>query len=189
MICVPAHRAFSLDVRPVRLWLSGSSDFPVIGRWFVEDWLVYLFSYAGLLLDLLAVPLLLWRRTRTAAFALLVVFHFLNDRLFSIGIFPWFAIAATTLFFPPDWPRRLFESLRHGRDPGLLQPGPVRWPWVRRRSSGVIPMSWCLSAWLPSPEPSWVMRSEVHSLTGEAGRPCQNPSRRPWLCPARRQAD
>jgi len=93
---------------PMRDWLAARTEFPVIGTLFTEEWMVYLVSYGGLLLDLLAVPLLLWRHTRAGAFAVLVLFHLMNVRLFSIGIFPWFAIVATTLFFPPDWPRRLW---------------------------------------------------------------------------------
>jgi hypothetical protein len=33
----------------------------------------------------------------------------MNTQLFEIGIFPWFMIAATSLFFDPDWPRRLLS--------------------------------------------------------------------------------
>lgn len=88
---------------PMRMWLSSRTDFPVIGAYFTEEWMVYAFSYGGLLLDLLAVPLLLWRRTRWFTVVLVVGFHLMNDNLFSIGIFPWFMIAVTPLFFPPEW--------------------------------------------------------------------------------------
>jgi vitamin K-dependent gamma-carboxylase len=100
---------------PMRMWLAGSTDFPVIGRFFTEEWAAYLFSYGGLLLDLLVVPFLLWRRSRPFAFATVVVFHVLNADLFRIGIFPWFMIAATLLFFPQSWPRSL---AKHPRAPG-----------------------------------------------------------------------
>ena len=96
---------------PMRMWLAESTDLPIVGRFLQENWAVYLISYGGLLLDLLIVPLLLWRRTRVAAFCLVVGFHLANARLFSIGIFPWFAIAATALFLSPDWPRRMFAVL------------------------------------------------------------------------------
>ena len=95
---------------PMRQWLAARSDFPLIGSLFVEEWMVYLFVYGGLLIDLLAPPLLMWRRTRPVAFVAVVLFHLLNARLFSIGIFPWFMIAATTIFFAPDWPRRLLRK-------------------------------------------------------------------------------
>lgn len=96
---------------PLRDWLARSTDFPLLGQWFTEEWLVFLFAYSALLLDLLSIPLLLWNRTRLPMFALLVCFHYMNDQLFSIEIFPWFAIAATTLFFRPDWPRRVIAGL------------------------------------------------------------------------------
>ena len=101
-----------LQGEPMRLWLSRRTQFPLIGPLFTEEWFVYLATYGGLLLDLLAVPLLLWSRTRPYTFAALVLFHFTNSRWFSIGIFPWLMIAATTLFFPPDWPIRLWQALK-----------------------------------------------------------------------------
>lgn len=94
-----------LSGEPMRTWLRLQTDFPVIGAYFHEEWMVLLLSYAGLVFDLLVVPLLLWRKTRLAAFALAIVFHLTNARLFSIGVFPWLMIAATTLFLPTSWPR------------------------------------------------------------------------------------
>ena len=38
----------------------------------------------------------------------------LNALLWNIGIFPWFTMAATLLFFPPDWPRQLWRRLVKG---------------------------------------------------------------------------
>lgn len=100
-----------LSGEPMRTWLAQRTDFPVIGGMFTDESVVYLFSYGGLLLDLLIVPLLLWRRTRLPAFFLAATFHILNALLFRIGIFPWFMLAATLLFFPPDWPRRLLQRI------------------------------------------------------------------------------
>lgn len=94
---------------PMRFWLANRIDYPVLGGLFDKEATVYLFSYGGLLLDLLVVPLLLWRRTRVAAFVWAVSFHLLNKWLLGVGIFPWFSIAATLLFFPPDWPRRILR--------------------------------------------------------------------------------
>lgn len=101
-----------LQGEPMRLWLSRRTSFPLIGDVFTQEWLVYLAAYSGLLLDLLAVPLLLWSRTRPYIFAALILFHFTNARWFTIGIFPWLMIAATTLFFPPDWPKLLWRSIK-----------------------------------------------------------------------------
>jgi vitamin K-dependent gamma-carboxylase len=97
---------------PIRDRLAHRTDLPIIGRFLEGDWVVYGVCYGGLLLDLLVVPLLLWRRTRIPAFCLALAFHLLNSRWFYIGIFPWLALAATTLFFSPSWPRRIIRIFR-----------------------------------------------------------------------------
>ncbi|MEP7014447.1 MAG: HTTM domain-containing protein [Verrucomicrobiota bacterium] len=97
---------------PLRTWLADITDFPIVGRFLREDWAAYSLSYAALLFDLCVVPFLLWRRTRAPAFCAALVFHLLNARFFYIGIFPWLAIAATTLFLSPGWPRRALSILR-----------------------------------------------------------------------------
>ena len=104
------------------MWLAEEQDFPLIGQWFDREWMVYLFSYGGLIVDLLGVPLLLWRPTRLAAFIVVISFHLINATLFQIGIFPWFMIAATVLFFPPDLPRTLVPARRMRNQP-VLSPG------------------------------------------------------------------
>jgi vitamin K-dependent gamma-carboxylase-like protein len=97
---------------PLRGWMAARTDFPIIGALFTQPWLVYGFAYGSLLLDLFAFPLLLIKRTRPYIFAALLLFHLMNSRLFDIGIFPWLAIAATTLFFDPGWPRALLGRRR-----------------------------------------------------------------------------
>lgn len=70
---------------------------------------IYIFTYGGLLYDLMVAPLLLVKRTRAIGYCLSLTFHLLNYYLFNIGIFPWFMIATTTIFFDTDWPRRLLN--------------------------------------------------------------------------------
>ncbi len=100
---------------PMRSWLAERSSLSLggghlkVGLLFEEPWAGYLFSYGGLLLDLFITPLLLWKRTRVPAFVAAVLFHLTNSWIFDIGIFPWFMIAATMIFFEPDWPRRFFN--------------------------------------------------------------------------------
>lgn len=96
---------------PMRLWLGDSTHFPLIGSFFKEEWMVYQFVVGGLLLDLLVVPLLLWKRTRLYAFLAAATFHLLNSQLFDIGIFPWLMLAATFVFFPPDLVRRAVRAI------------------------------------------------------------------------------
>jgi vitamin K-dependent gamma-carboxylase-like protein len=95
-----------LRAEPMRAWLAKRAALPLIGPFLETEWAPYLFAYGGLGFDLTVVPALLWRRTRPFAFALAVVFHVLNALLFHIGVFPWLMLAATTLFFPAEWPRR-----------------------------------------------------------------------------------
>lgn len=96
---------------PLKMWLADQTDFPLIGHMFVQDPVPRLMTFGALVLDLGVVPLLLFRKTRPFGYAAAVLFHFLNARLFNIGIFPWFMIVATVIFFPPDWPRRVSRDL------------------------------------------------------------------------------
>jgi hypothetical protein len=114
--------------QPVRMWLEEQGDRTLIfdgiqiGRLFTQEWFVQFYTFGGLLFDLLIVPALLWRRTRMVAFALCLGFHLMNAWVYSIGIFPWFMIGATMLFFEPDWPRKvklLFAPFRAGDRPDV----------------------------------------------------------------------
>lgn len=101
---------------PMGEWLARRTWFPVIGRFFDEPWAGRAFGWGGFLLDLTVVPFLLWKKTRYWAFVAAAGFHLMNSQLFSIGIFPWLMIAATTLFLDPSWPRAVFAFV--ARTPG-----------------------------------------------------------------------
>jgi vitamin K-dependent gamma-carboxylase len=117
-----------LNNQPVRMWLAGQEDRTLIfdaipvGKLFVQEWFVQFYTWGGLLFDLLIVPALLWRRTRALAFVACLGFHLMNAWVYRIGIFPWFMICATTLFFEPSWPRKvklLFAPFREGDRPDV----------------------------------------------------------------------
>ncbi len=91
---------------PMRTWLRPFSAVPEIGAFFKAEWVVYSFVIGGLMLDLLVVPLLLWRRTRLFAFAAAVLFNLINSVIFEIGIFPWLMLGALLIYFPPELLRR-----------------------------------------------------------------------------------
>ena len=95
---------------PMRHVLLGKQEHLLIGSFCDQEWFVMFFVWSGLLFDLLIVFLLLFRKTRVLGFILCVVFHLLNASLFRIGIFPWLMIFATTVFFAPEWPRRILSS-------------------------------------------------------------------------------
>jgi vitamin K-dependent gamma-carboxylase len=95
---------------PMRIWLSPLAKIPAFGHIFASGWVVYSFVIGGLLLDLLVVPLLLWRRTRPFAFAGAVLFNLINAVIFEIGIFPWLMLGALLIYFPPDLLRRFARA-------------------------------------------------------------------------------
>jgi vitamin K-dependent gamma-carboxylase-like protein len=118
---------------PLRQWLASRSDIPIIGPFFNHETIVWFFTYASLAFDLLVVPFLLWRRTRPIAFLVAVLFHAVNSQLFNIGIFPPLMIAATTVFFDPDWPRTLWRRIRMAADRrSAAMPAASTW-WSRDR--------------------------------------------------------
>jgi len=96
---------------PLGLWLRGQADDFAFGFLFAHDWVILTGTWATVALHVLGAPLLLWHRTRLATFAVYCTFHAANAMFFNIGIFPWLTIAATTIFFAPDWPRRLARWL------------------------------------------------------------------------------
>jgi len=96
--------------QPMGLYLESKSAWPIVGPLFSSASAGLWFSYGGLVFDLAIVPLLIWKRTRWGAFLACIAFHLSNALLFSIHIFPWFMILATTLFFSPDWIKRLLAS-------------------------------------------------------------------------------
>jgi hypothetical protein len=120
---------------PMRSWLAIHAERPVVGPWLTEGWVVQGFAYGGLLLDLFAAPMLLWRRTRAFAALVLLAFHLTNAALFEIGIFPWFMILATPIFFPSGMLRPLFGGHREPRPEGLPEPPSGR---RKRLTAGVL---------------------------------------------------
>ncbi|SDE04012.1 Vitamin K-dependent gamma-carboxylase [Paracoccus isoporae] len=109
---------------PLGLWLRAQADDFPFGVLFQQDWAIIAASWGTIALHLLGAPLLLWRRTRLATFMIYCVFHSANAMFFNIGIFPWLTIAATTIFFAPDWPHRAARWLlgRFENLPPLTRP-------------------------------------------------------------------
>ena len=108
---------------PMRTWLSPLTKVPGGGPIFTADWVVYSFVIGGLLLDLLVVPLLLWRRTRLFAFAAAVLFNLINAVIFDIGIFPWLMLGALLIYFPPGLMRRFARAFMSPQE-GFLDAEP-----------------------------------------------------------------
>ena len=121
---------------PMRIWLSPLTRAPGFGHLFASDWVVYSFVIGGLLIDLLVVPLLLWRRTRLFAFAGAVVFNLINAVIFEIGIFPWLMLGALLIYFPPDLLRRFARAFMSPGEGFLDAPQAAIRPRSSRTLSG-----------------------------------------------------
>jgi vitamin K-dependent gamma-carboxylase-like protein len=107
---------------PMRTWLRPMTAMPGFGAMFKTDLVVYGFVAGGLLLDLLVVPLILWRRTRPYAFAAAILFNLINAVIFDIGIFPWLMLGALLIFFPPDLMRRFALAFMSPGQPFEVEP-------------------------------------------------------------------
>lgn len=95
---------------PLYDWIGGRADTATgLEAYLNLPVVIYAFSYGGLIYDLLVAPMLLFKRTRALAFCLSLSFHLTNYYLFNIGVFPWFMIGVTTIFFEPDWLRSLLN--------------------------------------------------------------------------------
>lgn len=121
----------------VRSGVSRFESFPVAGGFLASEAGVYLFTYGGLLFDLLVFPALLYRKTRPWAILAAACFHGFNVIAFNIDVFPWLAFGTTLMFLSPSWPRRALARF-HRWFPQHVEPaerGALRDAEDTRRSS------------------------------------------------------
>lgn len=97
-----------LDGTFVRNLMDRSVKNPFLHDIFTQKWFYLFISYSGMVFDLLIVPLLLIKKTRTAAFIASLIFHIFNSITLQIGIFPFFALSFIVFFYPPEKIRSLF---------------------------------------------------------------------------------
>jgi hypothetical protein len=186
---------------PIKQMLSGRTGLPIIGPWLSNDLAVSFFTWGGLLFDLSIVPLLLWKKSRPIAYILCVLFHLANSILFQIHVFPWFMIFATTIFFEPDWPRRVLGGRPLDLDSPKLTPWPTLSPLTRLGFAllaiyCVLHLWWPLRHQLYGPNVNWTERGHYFSwrmmlrnkvagvryyLTDPETGKTSNPDLRPYL--------
>ena len=100
-----------MKAMPLKIWLPGKYDIPLLGDLLQEDWVAYAFSWGGAAYDLLIPFLLLSKRTRGFAFVMVVIFHLLTRVLFPIGMFPYIMIVCSLIFFDPRVHKRVLIFL------------------------------------------------------------------------------
>lgn len=96
---------------PLKIWLPGRYDIPILGDFLHHEWVIYAFSWGGAIYDLCIPFLLLWKRSRTFAFALVVIFHVLTRVLFPIGMFPYIMIVSALIFFDARVHERILKVI------------------------------------------------------------------------------
>lgn len=127
-----------LSGSPMDLSLAARTGTPILGPLLALDWVPRFMSLGGAALDLLVVPALLWRPTRVPAFLLATSFHLTNVLVYGLGTFPWFSIAATALFFPPETFRKLpFLGRALSRQAVQVESSGVRLTGIDPRDGGV----------------------------------------------------
>lgn len=88
--------------------LTGATNNVALRSFFGQKWFYLFIAYAGILFDLLIVPLLLFKRTRTWALIASLIFHLFNSIALQIGIFPYFALSFALFFYPSGKIRQFF---------------------------------------------------------------------------------
>ncbi|MAB39929.1 MAG: HTTM domain-containing protein [Aequorivita sp.] len=99
------------NAMPLKIWLPSKYDLPFLGDLMQQQWVHYTFSWSGALYDLAIPFLLLYRRTRWFAFALVVIFHVMTRVLFPIGMFPYIMIVSTLIFFGTGFHRKVIRFI------------------------------------------------------------------------------
>ena len=113
-----------LHAQPLNIWLNARADVPLVG-WALVHWeAALLMSWAGFLFDLTIVFWLSWRKSRPLAYGAVLFFHLVTGQLFTIGLFPLIMVIGATIFFEPDWPRRLVSRREPSASSGLPRPAP-----------------------------------------------------------------
>ncbi len=110
-----------LQAQPLKVWFAARDELPLIGWLLRQEATAYAASWAAFLYDT-TIPLWLsWRKSRALAFCAVLSFHALTFIFFDIGLFPFIMTAGATLFFAPDWPKRLLKA-----PPGAIASSPSR---------------------------------------------------------------
>lgn len=117
--------------QPIGPWLQKREHLTLLGgtvplgEWISHPSAGVFFAWSGAAIDFAVPVLLLIPKTRWLAVCISFSFHLLNSTIFSIGIFPWFMLAATTIFFNPSWPRRYFRLPQPAELAEPANPGPI----------------------------------------------------------------
>ena len=100
-----------IEAQPLLTWLPPHTNMPVIGFLLDKAWVAYVFSWFGAIYDLTIPFLLIFKKTRAAAYFLVIVFHVMTSLLFQIGMFPYIMIICTLIFFSESFHLKIIATL------------------------------------------------------------------------------
>ncbi|MEC8098285.1 MAG: HTTM domain-containing protein [Bacteroidota bacterium] len=102
-----------LEAQPLKIWLLGSYNIPLIGESLLQkNWVHYFMSWGGMLYDVMIPFLLLISKTRYLAFVLVIIFHALTKILFpAIGMFPYIMIISCLIFFNSNFHNKVIRMI------------------------------------------------------------------------------
>lgn len=124
-----------LNLEPMRFWMNyKSQQHGEFLQFLTQDWGIALASYGVIALHLIGAPLLFSDRYRIRVLGAYAVFHTINAFVFNIGIFPWFTLFASLMFFSPSWPKTFWRKIQM-RFPAVYH----RFSWQPIRY-GTVPM-------------------------------------------------
>lgn len=101
-----------IEAMPLKIWLPGRYDIPLLGDLLHKEWIIYGFSWGGAIYDLCIPFLLFMKRTRWIAFSLVVFFHVVTRILFPIGMFPYIMIVSALIFFDASFHQRILSWIK-----------------------------------------------------------------------------
>lgn len=100
-----------IEAQPLINWLKHQTDLPIVGGLMQFDTTAYLFSWAGMLFDLSIPFVLIHNRFRIFGYVAVVFFHVITSAMFPIGVFPYVMIVSTTIFFSPQFHKRVLSFI------------------------------------------------------------------------------
>jgi len=101
-----------IEAMPLKIWLASKYDIPIIGETLLQkNWVHFAMSWGGMIYDLSIPFLLIYSRTRTFAFIMVVFFHIFTLVLFPIGMFPYIMIFSSMIFFNNQFHKKTLRVL------------------------------------------------------------------------------
>ncbi len=99
------------EAQPLINWLKHLTDFPILGTFFAEDYVAFIFSWFGAIFDLFIFFILINNKLRIYGYFFVVVFHLMTALMFPIGVFPLVMIGSTLIFFSSNFHKKIISTL------------------------------------------------------------------------------